>query len=474
MSLNARAFRNSDMTLTRSLLLFLTLFAFAASALVSTAADKPNFILIFTDDQGYNDLSCFGSKTIKTPNIDKLAAEGRKFTSFYVASPVCTPSRAALLTACYPKRVGMERGVIFPANKHGLHTDEVTIADTLKAAGYATACVGKWHLGHRKPFLPTSQGFDSYYGIPYSNDMNHPDNKGKPRDSRDISWANQDEYVKLWKTPLMQDEEIVELPVNQRTITRRYTDRAIEFVTASAEAKKPFFLYLPHSMPHIPLFVPEDVYDKDPQNAYINVIEHIDTETGRLVDHVRKLGLTENTYIIFTTDNGPWLRFNNHGGSALPLREGKGTTFEGGQRVPTVMWAPGRIPAGTETADIAGSIDLHPTFAKLAGASFEPRGKVDGVDISDVIHGKGPSPRTEFVYYTSRGQLSALRQGAWKVRLDRKNVQLFNLVEDISESKDLAADHPERVAKLKARMEALDAEITAGVRPRGEWSGEGE
>ena len=454
----------------RFLLLALTLFAILATALASLAADKPNFILIFTDDQGYNDLGCFGSTKIKTPNIDKLAAEGRKFTSFYVASPVCSPSRAALLTACYPKRVGMEKHVIFPAHKHGLHTDEVTIADTLKAAGYATACIGKWHLGHRKPFLPTSQGFDSYYGIPYSNDMNHPDNKGKPRDSRDKSWLNQDEYVNLWKTPLMQDEEIIELPVNQRTITRRCTDRAIDFVSANAKQDKPFFLYLPHSMPHIPLFVPEDVYDPDPQNAYFNVIEHIDTETGRLVDHVRKLGLGDNTYIIFTTDNGPWLQFKNHGGSALPLRAGKGTTFEGGQRVPTVMWAPGRIPAGTETAEIAGTIDLHPTMAKIAGAEFKPRGKVDGLDITDFIHGKGPSPRTEFVYYTSRGQLSALRQGAWKLRIEKKKVELFNLIEDISESKDVAADHPERVEKLKARMDALDAEITSGVRPRGEWS----
>ncbi|MGB0745176.1 MAG: sulfatase-like hydrolase/transferase, partial [Opitutales bacterium] len=258
-------------------------------ALGISAAEKPNFIIIFTDDQGYNDLGCFGSEKIKTPHIDQMANEGRKFTSFYSASPVCTPSRAALLTGCYPKRVGLAKRVIFPQDNKGLHPEEVTIAEMLKENGYATACIGKWHLGHRKPFLPTSQGFDSYYGIPYSNDMNHPDNQrhGEPR--RNASWVDLEKAWKMWKTPLMRDEEIIELPVNQRTITRRYTDRAIEFVTAKKD--QPFFLYLPHSMPHVPLFVPEDAYDPDPQNAYKAVIEHIDTETGRLLDAIRALGL---------------------------------------------------------------------------------------------------------------------------------------------------------------------------------------
>ncbi|MCG8583492.1 MAG: sulfatase, partial [Pirellulales bacterium] len=335
------------------------LFVLLLHSTTAFAADKPNFIIIFTDDQGYNDLGCFGSESIKTPNIDQLAKEGRKFTSFYVACSVCTPSRAALLTGSYPKRIAMERHVIFPAHTHGLHPEEVTIADLLKDAGYATACVGKWHLGHRKPFLPTSQGFDSYYGIPYSNDMNHPDNKGKPRMSQDASWKDQDAAVKKWKTPLMQDDKIIELPVNQRTITRRYTDKAIEFVTQNKD--KPFFLYLPHSMPHIPLFVPDDVLDPNPKNAYTNVIEHIDAEVGRLVKTVKDLGLSKNTYIIFTSDNGPWLQFGTHGGSAKPLRKGKGTTYEGGHRVPCVMWAPGRIPAGTTSDKFLTTMDLLPT-----------------------------------------------------------------------------------------------------------------
>lgn len=439
------------------------------------AASKPNFILIFTDDQGYNDLGCFGSKTIKTPHLDQLAKEGRKFTSFYVASSVCSPSRAALLTGCYPKRVGMAKGVIFPADKHGLHPDEVTIADLLKDAGYATACIGKWHLGHRKPFLPTSLGFDSYWGIPYSNDMNHPDNsgrKGVPR--RDDSWKDQEAAWKAWKTPLMQNEEIIELPVNQRTITRRYTDKAIEFVTEHKD--QPFFLYLPHSMPHVPLFVPEDVLDKDPANAYTNTIEHIDAECGRLFQAVKDLGLSESTYIIFTTDNGPWLPFKNHGGSALPLRDGKMSTYEGGQRVPTIMWAPGRIPASTETDEIAGTIDLLPTIAKLAGVKLEPRGPIDGLDITELIHGKGKSPRTEFLYYSKGGALDGLRQGDWKLRAAKGKkgkpgrVELYNIAKDISEKTNLADQEPDKVAALTRRMEELDSDLSRGIRPRGEWN----
>jgi len=440
------------------------------------AGSKPNFIIIFTDDQGYNDLGCFGSKTIQTPNLDQLAKEGRKLTSFYVASPVCSPSRTALLTGCYPKRVGMEKHVIFPAYNYGLHTDEVTIADMLKTAGYKTACIGKWHLGHRKPFLPTSQGFDSYLGIPYSNDMNHPDNKGKTKVLRkDASWTDMENAWKLWNTPLMQDEEIVELPVNQRTITRRYTDRAIEFITANKE--QPFFLYLPHSMPHVPLFVPEDAYDPDPQKAYKTVIEHIDAECGRLFQAVRDLGLSDNTYIIFTSDNGPWLPFKNHGGCALPLREGKGTTYEGGQRVPFLIKGPG-IPAGTSSDAIATTMDMIPSIAKLAGVEFKPRGEIDGMDVSGLLKGDDQSPRSEFIYYSANGILQGLRQGDWKLRVTsgskkdkaRQQIELYNLIEDIGEKNNLAENHPDKVAALTKRMQELDAAVTAGIRPHGEWN----
>ena len=284
------------MSLRQMPLLLLAAIALASNAAV---AAKPNFIIIFTDDQGYGDLSCFGSTTIKTPNIDRIAKEGRKFTSFMVASPVCTPSRAALLTGCYPKRVGMHQHVLFPSSQKGLNPEEHTIADHLKAQDYATACFGKWHLGHQREVLPTSNGFDTYFGIPYSNDMNHPDNKGKPRggwQGMDLLWDDPKSTLTKWKTPLFEDEKIVELPVDQRTITRRCTQKAIDFVQANKE--NPFFVYLPHSMPHIPLYVPDDVRDPDPKNAYINTIEHIDTEVGRLLDTLDKLKLTEKTYVI--------------------------------------------------------------------------------------------------------------------------------------------------------------------------------
>ncbi|MEO0416038.1 MAG: sulfatase-like hydrolase/transferase, partial [Verrucomicrobiota bacterium] len=281
------------------LLLFFTL-GLVAIATVA-AAEKPNFVIIFADDQGYADLGCFGSETIKTPHIDQMAKEGRKFTNFMVASPVCTPSRAALLTGCYPKRVGMHQHVLFPASKKGLNSAEYTIADHLKSLGYATACFGKWHLGHHPETLPTANGFDTYWGIPYSNDMNHPDNSGKPKISSDDLWRDQESTLTKWNTPLMHDEEIVELPVDQRTVTRRYTDKTIDFIKTNAEEEKPFFVYLPHSMPHIPLYVPEDVYDPDPQNAYINVIEHMDAEVGRVLDTIRELKLSDNTYVIYTS-----------------------------------------------------------------------------------------------------------------------------------------------------------------------------
>lgn len=426
---------------------------------------KPNFIIIFTDDQGYNDLGCFGSETIKTPHIDRMAKEGRRFTSFMVPSPVCTPSRAGLLTGCYPKRVGMEKHVLFPASTRGLNPEEITIADHLKKLGYATACIGKWHLGHYPETLPRAQGFDSYYGIPYSNDMNHPDNKAKSKRNRDASWMDQAADVKDWHTPLVENEKIIEMPCDQRTITRRYTDRAIEFITSNKN--KPFFLYLPHSMPHIPLFVPDDVQDPDPKNAYNCVIEHIDAEVGRIMDSLRKEGLAENTYVIYTSDNGPWLPLKNHGGSAKPLRDGKGTNFEGGQRVPCVMWAPGRIPAGTTCDKLTSTIDLLPTIAKIVDTPLPANRKIDGMDISAQLTSDADSPRTEFLHYTAQGAAAGIRIGDWKLLLGqgkKKETLLFNLADDLTESNNLAAKHPEKVAELTALLEARDVEITKNAR----------
>ncbi len=449
---------------------FLRRFSLTLLFTLPVTARDPNVILIFTDDQGYNDLGCFGSETIKTPHIDALAGSGVRLTDFHVPSPVCSPSRAALLTGCYPKRVGMHRHVLFPNSTYGLNPKELTIADHLKENGYATACFGKWHLGHLPEFLPRAQGFDSYFGIPYSNDMNHPGNQNKPKVSSDELWADPESAITRWNTPLVRNEEIIEVPVDQRTITRRYTDEAITFITANKD--RPFFLYLAHSMPHIPLYVPDDVRDPDPANAYTNVIEHIDAETGRITETLGELGLLEDTIIIFTSDNGPWLRFRNHGGSAKPLRDGKGTTFEGGQRVPCVISWPGHIPAGGVCGGLATTMDLFPTIATFTGKALSPPQEIDGVDISATLLNGATSPRTEFLHYGANGQLDGIRQGNWKLLLkgagsDKSGVMLYDLGNDIGEKTSLAAKYPEKVALLRKRMTALDSGINSSARPVG-------
>jgi arylsulfatase A-like enzyme len=444
----------------------------------NTRAAPPNVVIIFADDQGYGDLSCFGSQTIKTPNIDRLAREGRKFTSFMVAAPVCTPSRAALLTGCYPKRVGMHKHVLFPTSTKGLNPTEHTIADHLKSLGYATACFGKWHLGHYPEVLPRANGFDTYLGIPYSNDMNHPDNKGKPKsgpDGMDLLWSDPESTLTKWQTPLVKNETIAELPVDQRQVTRRYTQEAIDFIKSHKE--QPFFVYLPHSMPHIPLYVPDDVRDPDPLNAYTNTIEHIDAEVGRLLDVIDEQQLTENTFVIYTTDNGPWLTFKHHGGSAGPLREGKGTTFEGGQRVPCLIRGPG-VPAGTVCGGLTGTIDILPTLASLTGKPLPQDKVVDGMNVAALWQGQTEkSPREEFLYYTSQGEIEGIRKGKWKLlvkrpRRARRNpgnmtnpeILLFDLEHDIGEQSNLAHDHPDIVEKLRLRMMTCDEEITQNAR----------
>ena len=447
------------------------LLLFSFNNIIFSKNDFPNFILIFTDDQGYGDLSCFGSQKIKTPNIDRIAKDGRKFTNFMVASPVCTPSRAALLTGCYPKRIGMHQHVLFPSSEKGLNPKEYTMADHFKSLGYATACFGKWHLGHHKQVLPTSNGFDTYFGIPYSNDMNHPDNKGKPKGGyvgMDILWKDPESTLTKWKTPLFENEKIIELPVDQRTITRRCTQKSIDFI--KKYKTKPFFVYIPHSMPHIPLYVPDEVRDPNPQNAYINTIEHIDSEVGRLLDTLDELKLTGKTYVIYTTDNGPWLPFRHHGGSAGPLREGKGTTFEGGQRVPCVMRGPG-IPAGTECGELIGTIDLLPTFAAITKSKLPKKNKIDGVNSLGLLQGKIEAPvRKEFLYYTSRGDIEGIRQGRWKLLVKKKrgsketNLFLYDLTKDIGEQNDLSKESPKIVSNLKKRMMDADYEIALNAR----------
>jgi len=304
----------------------------------------PNIIIIYADDQGYQDLGCFGSPTVRTPNIDRLAREGMRFTSFYSAYCVCSASRASLMTGCYQPRLSMP-GVLGPNSKVGLHPNEVTIADMLKNRNYATMCIGKWHLGDNPETLPTAQGFDHYFGLPYSNDMARIKPWGNKADDLDRIWK-----LKKWdiyKNALYRDTEIIESPVNQTTLTQRYTNEAVQFIRRNRN--KPFFLYFPHTMVHVPLFVSDDRYEPDTTKAYKLAVEHVDWSVGRVLRTLEELGIADNTLIVYSSDNGPWLSKKHHGGSALPLRAGKGTTYEGGMRVPGIMRWPARIGQETNT-----------------------------------------------------------------------------------------------------------------------------
>ena len=424
-----------------------------AGAPATADQTPPNIIIIFTDDQGYGDLSCYGNPTIHTPHIDRLAAQGMKLTQFYVASPVCSPSRAALLTGCYPKRVGMHKHVIFPPYDYGLHPDEVTIADLLKSRGYATACFGKWHLGHRRGLMPTDQGFDVYFGVPYSNDMSQfhrkPDSNYKHR------------------LPLMRDNEVVEWEPDQHLLTKRYTEEAVAFI--DTHQGEPFFVYLPHTMPHIPIYASKEFAGKSPRGLYGDVIEEIDWSVGEIMGALDRHGLADNTLVIFTTDNGPWLQFKDHGGSAGPLRGGKGTNWEGGQRVPCVMRWPARIPAASVCREVATTMDLLPTIAQIVGiVGADLAEAVDGHDISSLLFGEegaddAESPTTAFLYYTSRGELAGIRRGPWKLLLE--SGELYNLEHDISESRNVAERHADLVADLRAMAIGIDGEIEAHARP---------
>ena len=410
----------------------------------ATAGQRlPNFVVIFTDDQGYQDLGCFGSPNIKTPRIDKMAAEGMKFTDFYVSAPVCTPSRASLLTGCYAQRVSLP-AVLFPNAKVGINPEETTLAELLRDRGYATCCIGKWHLGHLPPFLPTRNGFDRYFGIPYSNDM-------RP-------------------TPLLRDETPIEEPADQATLTERYTEEAVKFIEINRH--RPFFLYLPHTMPHVPLFVSERFKDKSAAGLYGDVIECIDWSTGQILDAIAKLGLDGNTLVIFVSDNGPWLGKGKNGGCALPLRDGKFSTYEGGMRVPCVMRWPGRIPAGKVCSELATTLDILPTFARLAGAEPPKDRIIDGKDIWPLMSGAegAKTPHEAFFYY--RGyNLDAVRSGKWKLHFAHKvgggkgkpprevPAVLYDLDADIGEKTDVAAANPDVVKRLEALGERMREDL---------------
>lgn len=427
------------------------------------SADKPNFIIIFADDQGYQDVGCFGSPNINTPNLDRMASEGMKFTDFYSAASVCSPSRAALLTGCYPPRVGITK-VLFPGDNIGLNPKEITIADSLKSRGYSCACIGKWHLGHLPEFLPTSNGFDSYFGIPYSNDMDGVKNKDK---NLDRAWRQKD--YSPWNVPLMRNEEIIERPADQTTLIERYTDEAVGFIRKNKN--NPFFLYLPHTMPHIPLFVSDEFFVGDVYKAYKATIEQIDFSVGQVLAAIKKSGLDKNTLVVYTSDNGPWLGKKHHGGSALPLRDGKFSTYEGGMREPTIMRWPGKIPAAKVCSEVCGTIDLLPTFAELAGTKAPSDRVIDGKDIRPLMFAKprAKSPHKAYFYYRGNN-LEAVRNGRWKLRRSKKNTELYDLQADISEKNNLSDKYPDIVERLTTMMKEFDSELKANVRPPGKVS----
>ncbi len=425
---------------------------------LASGAEKPNLIVIFADDLGYGDLGCYGHPTIRTPNLDRMAQEGMKLTQFYAAAPVCTPSRAALLTGRLPQRSGMcsnTRRVLFPDSKGGLPSDEITLAEVLQAQGYATACVGKWHLGHLPQFLPTAHGFDQYFGIPYSNDMDRLAEEG-PKGRT----AFLEPRIRYWNVPLMRDTQVMERPADQTTITRRYSEEAVRFI--QQHQSEPFFVYLPHSMPHVPLFRSAEFADRSLRGLFGDVIEELDASVGRVLDTVRSLGLEQKTLVIFTSDNGPWLTFDQQGGSAGLLRGGKGSTWEGGMREPTVAWWPGRIAPGSVGTGLASTMDIFATMHALLGLELPADRVLDSYDLSPILFGTGPSNRQLLCYY--RGyQLMAVRQGPWKLHFithsgyqnDRRVCdppELYHLEHDPAEKYNVAAAHPEVVQQIQAAV----------------------
>jgi len=432
------------------------------AAAADDAAGKPNIILILADDLGYADLSCYGSRTIKTPNLDRMCGEGLKFTDFYTTSPVCTPTRSSIMTGCYPRRIGLHQHVLFPSSLKGLNPDEITVAEVLKSQGYATAAIGKWHLGHHRPFLPTRQGFDYYYGIPYSNDMLTPTPDGRKG------------------CVLLRNEEVIEHPTDQTTLTERYTEESIRFIRANS--RRPFFLYLPHNFPHVPLYVSERFKGRSAGGLFGDVVECIDWGCGEILRVLRELDIERNTLVIFTSDNGP----DRH--PAPPLRGTKGTTWEGGMRVPCIMRWPGRIPAGKVCTELATVMDFMPTFARLAGTKAPTDRVIDGKDITPLLSGQpeAKTPYEAFYYHTAQGRLAGVRAGRWKLHLEPPGAQtrpatraagaatrpaagplLFDLASDIGESVNLAAQHPDIVARLTDMCRRFDEEITRNSRPPG-------
>ncbi|WP_091545713.1 sulfatase family protein [Thermoflexibacter ruber] len=434
----------------------------------------PNVIIIFADDLAYADIACFGAN-YPTPYLDKLAKEGMKFTDFY-SQPQCSPSRAALLTGCYPQRVGIPwvvgpEGPAWTKDKYfvGLHPDEETLPELLKTKSYATACIGKWHLGHHSPHLPTKHGFDEFFGLPYSNDM-YPL-------TPDGMWSD---------LPLIEGEKEIEKNPDQSLLTKRYTEKALNFIESNKQ--KPFFLYLAHSMPHVPIFASKKFEGKSKKGLYADVIQEIDWSVGEIIKALKKHKLDDNTLIIFTSDNGAWLTYGNHAGSSGIFREGKGTTFEGGVRVPMIAWWKGKIPAGSTCNKVVGLIDILPTLAQITGAKL-PNKAIDGKNFLPLLENnpQAKSPR-DFHYFFQIHELQAIRQGKWKLHLPHtyesvekagndgqrgKTIQkqielsLYDLEKDPSEQENLAKKYPEIVEKLKKEALRFQEDLEKNKRPAG-------
>jgi arylsulfatase A len=429
--------------------------------------DKPNIIIIFCDDLGYGDLGVYGHPTTRTPHLDRMCARGQKWTNFYAAASVCTPSRAGLLTGRLPVRSGMcsdVRGVLFPDSAGGLPADEITIAEMVKTKGYQTACIGKWHLGHLPPYLPTKNGFDYYFGIPYSNDMDR---------IAGIDWkeAAYNAKIDYYNVPIMRNEAIIERPANQHTLTKRYTDEAVAFIKKAS--KQPFFLYLAHSMPHIPLFRSDAFKDTSIRGIYGDVIEEIDWSVGRILTALEEQGIAKNTLVVFTSDNGPWLTFKTHGGSAGLLREGKGTTYDGGMREPTIFYWPGTIQP-VIISGIGSTLDLFATIAAMVGAPLPGDRIMDSENLLPVLQGKEKSPREVMFFYRGT-QLYAVRMGAFKAhyitelnyladnqRQEHDPPLLFNLNHDPSEKFNIADRHPDVIAEINTIVETHQAKLVRG------------
>lgn len=472
--------------------LALLLLVSGCSVSIATAADRPpNVVVIFIDDMGYEDIAPFGAEGIETPNLDAMASDGRKFTDFVVSSAVCSASRAALMTGCYHRRVGIS-GALGPQSRIGIHADEITLAELCQQQNYATAIFGKWHLGHHQEFLPLQHGFDEYFGLPYSNDMwpYHPDVLHLPMVKRLQRWPN---------LPLIQGNDIINpavSPADQTQLTTQYTEHAVDFINRNKD--KPFFLYVPHSMVHVPLFVSDKFKGKSSRGIFGDVVMEVDWSVGQINAAIKKNGLGANTLVIFTSDNGPWLSYGDHAGTTK-LREGKGTMFEGGYREPTLMQWTGKIPAGTTCDQLASTIDVLPTVAALIGAEL-PTHPIDGKDIRPLMFGEAgaKSPHEAFYCYYGGGELQAVRNDRWKLHFPHSyrtlagkggtdgipaqyqttkiGRALYDLDNDASETTNVIDAHPDVVALLEKHAAIARADLGdtltqqpgPGIRPPGQ------